>query len=171
MDLPTCQGQQTLYYIEVSFLSPTFFRAPLLRSYRKLLSSSNNGYDVDLAFRIAEKSIEAYQPKHTLETVYLVLYGFAAMNVARKYGYSVEEFIDQKAVLHKEEELKHPFIKILEKGQDFANGVKDKGLEQAMAFLDNEENQNMVLEHGKNIAARMIKKGMNAAVNKVMKQG
>ena len=36
MDLLTCPGQQTLYYIEVSFLSPAFFRAPLLRSYRKL---------------------------------------------------------------------------------------------------------------------------------------
>ena len=82
----------------------------------------------------------------------------------------MEEFIDQKAVFHKEEELRHPIIKILEKGQDFANGVKDKGLEQARAFLDNEENQNMVLECEKNIAARMIKKRMSAAVNKVMKQ-
>ena len=135
-----------------------------------LLASGNNGCDVDFAFRIAEKSIEEYQPEHTLETVYLVLYVFAAMNVSRRYGYSVEEFIDQKAVFHKEEELRHPIIKILEKGQDFANGVKDKGLEQARAFLDNEENQNMVLECEKNIAARMIKKRMSAAVNKVMKQ-
>lgn len=135
-----------------------------------LLASGNNGYDVDIAFRIAEKSIEEYQPEHTLETVYLVLYGFAAMNVATKYGYSVEEFIDQKVVFHKEEELRHPIIKILEKGQDFANGVKDKGLGQAMAFLDNEENQNMVLERGKNIAAHVIKQRMSAAVNKMMKQ-
>ena len=46
----------------------------------------------------------------------------------------------------------------------------DKGLELAMAFLDNEENQNMVLERGKSIATYVIKKGMNFAVNKMMKQ-
>lgn len=39
-----------------------------------------------------------------------------------------------------------------------------------MAFLDNEENQKMVLERGKNIAARVIKQRMSAAVNKMMKQ-
>ena len=135
-----------------------------------LLASGNNGYDVDLAFRIAEKSIDEYQPEHALETVYLVLYGFAAINVVRKYGYSMEEFIDQKVVFHKEEERRHPVKKIFEKGQDFAGGVMDKGLGQAMVFLDNEENQNIVLERGKSIAAYVIKKGMNAAVNKVMKQ-
>lgn len=135
-----------------------------------LLASGNNGYDVNLAFQIAEKSIGEYQPEHTLETVYLVLYEFTAMNVARKYGYSVEEFIDQKTVFHKEEERRHQILKVIEKGQDFAGGVMDKGLEQAMVFLDNEENQNMVLERGKCIAEYVIKKGMNFAVNKMMKQ-
>ena len=38
MDLLTVVGQQTLYYTEVSFLSPAFFRVPILESYRKLLS-------------------------------------------------------------------------------------------------------------------------------------
>ena len=36
----TVVGQQTLYYIEVSFLSPAFCRVPILESYRKLLSES-----------------------------------------------------------------------------------------------------------------------------------
>lgn len=57
---------------------------------------------------------------------------------------------------HKEEEKKHPVVKLFEKGQNFANGVKDKGLEQAMAFLDNEENQDKVLELGKKIAANVL---------------
>ena len=37
MDLLTVVGQQTLYYSEVSFLSPAFFRVPIFESYRKLL--------------------------------------------------------------------------------------------------------------------------------------
>ncbi|MEE3473244.1 MAG: hypothetical protein VZR24_21635, partial [Butyrivibrio hungatei] len=96
-----------------------------------------------------------------------VLYGYDAMDVARKYGYSVEEFIDQKAVFLKEDEKKHPVEKLFKKGQDFANGVKDKGLEQAMAFLDNEENQDMVLERGKKIAADAIRFGIDLAKDKI----
>ena len=34
-------GQQTLFYIEVSFFSPAFFGAPILRSYRKLSAVEN----------------------------------------------------------------------------------------------------------------------------------
>lgn len=132
-----------------------------------LLAAGNNGYDVDLAFQIAGRSIEEYQPENTLETVYIVLYGYDAMGVARKYGYSVEEFIDQKAVFLKEDEKKRPVEKLFKKGQDFANGVKDKGLEQAMAFLDNEENQDKVLERGKKIAADAIRFGIDLAKDKI----
>ena len=39
MDLLTVVGQQTLYYSEVSFLSPAFFRVPIFESYRKLLKN------------------------------------------------------------------------------------------------------------------------------------
>lgn len=56
--------------------------------------------------------------------------------------------------------------RIFKKGLYFANGLKDKGLEQAMVFLDNEENENKVLERGKNIAAYLFKWGMNAKVMK-----
>jgi len=45
MDLPTYQGQQTLYYIEVSFLSPIFFE-PL---YLDLTGSSYK--EISLAIR------------------------------------------------------------------------------------------------------------------------
>lgn len=132
-----------------------------------LLAAGNNGYDIDLAFQIAGRSIEEYQPENTLETVYIVLYGYDAMGVARKYGYSVDEFIDQKAVFLKEEEKKRPVVKLFEKGQNFVNGVKDKGLEQAMAFLDNEENQDKVLEMGKRIAADVIRFGVGVAKDKM----
>ena len=67
----------------------------------------------------------------------------------------------------KEDEKKHPFVKLFEKGQDFASGVADKGLEQAMAFLDNEENQDKVLEHGKKIAADAIGFGIALAKDKI----
>ena len=132
-----------------------------------LLAAGNNGYDVDLAFQIAARSIEEYQPQNILETVYIVLYGYDAMGVARKYGYSVEEFIDQKTVFLKEEEKKHPVEKLFEKGKDFANGVKDKGLEQAMAYLDNEENQDKVLELGKKIATDVFRFGIGVAKDKM----
>ena len=39
MDLPTVVGQQTLYYIEVSLSFTYFLSLPLLKSYRKLLST------------------------------------------------------------------------------------------------------------------------------------
>ncbi len=66
-----------------------------------LLAAGNNGYDTDFAFQIASESIEQYQPSNTLETVYLVIYGFRAMEVARRHGFTVEEYIDQKSVFLK----------------------------------------------------------------------
>lgn len=135
-----------------------------------LLASGNNGYETDLAFQIAIESIEQYQPSNTLEIVYLVIYGFRAMEVARRHGFAVGEYIDQKSVFLKEEEMRHPLVKLFEKGQDFADGVVDKGLEQAMEFLGNEDNQYEVIEKGKDIAVNVLGQVAKAVVEASKKQ-
>lgn len=56
----------------------------------------------------------------------------------------------------------------MEKSQDFAGGVVDKGLEQAMAFLENEENQHIALEVGKNIAFNVLQNAANVAMNNAL---
>ena len=91
------------------------------------------------------------------------------MKVARRHGFTVEEYIDQKFVFLREEEMRYPLVELFEKGQDFADGVVDKGLEQAMNFLGNEDNQYEVIEKGKdivvNVLSQVAKKAVEAAKN------
>ncbi len=65
--------------------------------------------------------------------------------------------------------MRNPLVKLFEKGQDFADGVVDKGLEQAMEFLGNEDNQYEVIEKGKDIAVNVFgqvaKKAVEAKKN------
>ena len=47
-------------------------------------------------------------------------------------------------------------MKLFEKGQDFADGVVDKGLEQAIEFLGNEDNQYGLIEKRKDIVVNVL---------------
>ena len=49
------------------------------------------------------------------------------MEVARRHGFNVDEHIDQKSVFLKGEEMRHLLMKLFEKGQDFEDGIVDKG--------------------------------------------
>ena len=93
-----------------------------------------------------------------------------SMEVARSHDFTVEEYIDQKSVFLREEEMRHPLVKLFEKGQDFADGVVDKGLEPAMEFLGNEDNQYEVIEKGKDIAVNVLGQAAKAVVEASKKQ-
>ena len=75
-----------------------------------------------------------------MQKIYLVLYGFRAVQVARERGFEAAEFIDQSCVFDKEEELKAPLVKLFEKSEDFVAGTISNSLDELYANLESEEN-------------------------------
>lgn len=54
-----------------------------------LLASGNNGYNIELAFKIAMEAINSYEAKMNLRTVFLVLRGENVVNMVRNSGYQI----------------------------------------------------------------------------------
>jgi len=88
-----------------------------------LLSAGNQGFNEELAFEIAQRSIEMFEPNHRLEKVYLVVYNKEVMSMLRKRGIAVEEFIDEKYILMNDESYQAPVQRVLEQGKAVAQGI------------------------------------------------
>lgn len=88
-----------------------------------LLAAGNQGFDDELAFEIAQRSIEMFEPDHRLEKVYLVVYNKEVMSMLRKRNISVEEFIDEKYILMNDESYQAPVQRVFEQGKAVAQGI------------------------------------------------
>ena len=53
-----------------------------------LLASGNNGFDLDLAFRIAMETIESYEERNSLNTILFVIYGDRANKLIENIGFN-----------------------------------------------------------------------------------
>jgi O-acetyl-ADP-ribose deacetylase (regulator of RNase III) len=125
-----------------------------------LLASGNNGFDLNIAFEIAKESIESYEPTNKLKRVMLVLYDAKAMQIARTQGFFIEEVIDDVYILANDESYESPGQRALNGGMDLAGKFLDDGINMAMAYLDDQENRNKILQGGIIIAqmAMMVAK-------------
>lgn len=112
-----------------------------------LLSSGNNGFDIELAFRIAEESIQSFVAKKDLKKIFLVLYDVNSVNAARKQGYEVSEYIDEIYVQNKDE--KHTTI---------PEKALKQGLEFAQNWFSTPENREKAVQAGIEIALKILKK-------------
>lgn len=121
-----------------------------------LLAAGNNGFDLELAYRIAKESIESYEAKHKLTKVYLVVYEREVMSMLRNLGITAEELIDEVYILEKDEEYKLPAKRVLEEGKDIAQKFVDDGMKMALKYLENPNHRKKILEKGANIAALVI---------------
>lgn len=115
-----------------------------------LMSSGNNGFDLDLAFEIAVKSIESYSPRN-LEEATLVVYenriadmikgrGYEVSLLVRNLGKDVEEL--------KEKERKNKLKE--QKKQDAKDYINDK-FEQAMEYLKDPKHREEIIKTGMEI--------------------
>lgn len=113
-----------------------------------LLASGNKGFDKELAYEIAEETIAHFEPKNKLNKVFLVVYDVDTMAVMRKLGIEVKEQIDEIYVLSNDERYNH----IVEAATEVMN------------YLNDPENREKFLEHGKKIADLVIMAGTVANV-------
>lgn len=125
-----------------------------------LLASGNYGFDIDDAFIIAQKSIEAFEPNNKLEKIVLVVYNKEAMTVMRKYGISVDEVIDEEYVLKTDEKYESPIKRTLDKGKVAAEKAIKDGAKIAKEQIENPENREKMLA-GIIAAAKIVSEKKN----------
>jgi len=121
-----------------------------------LLASGNNGFDLDIAFEIAKKSIESFNPSNKLKTVILVLYGTKVMQIAKNQGISVEEMIDYQAILEKNDKNNFLDPELLENGKDVVGKVLNDALQKGIDYLNDEEKRGKLFENVGKIAMLAI---------------
>lgn len=109
-----------------------------------LLASGNNGFDRELAFRIAAESIKAFEPSY-LETVKLIVFDAEMAVFVQSLGYDV---INRFTPSAKEKAAKAA------KGiaKDF---VKD-AIKMGMDFINDEDNRKMIINAGVSIVCAII---------------
>lgn len=135
-----------------------------------LLAAGNNNFNLDSALKIAFDSIEDYVATNTLTKVFLVVYGMRATDRIRQMGIEMTEIIDQAYVLGKNERVKPLGEKIINRGAEIAQKWGDYAIDKAMAFLNNPQNLDIILEEGKKIAQKNDLEGIigNALKNAVV---
>lgn len=118
-----------------------------------LLASGNNGFDVNVAFEIAEKSITSYDAKHVKEAV-LVLFSENLLSLAENAGYEwsvLPEHINMGLIKER-------------KGDTDITERKAVGIVDALkTYWNNEKNREKIFNAGLSIAT--------AAINAVLFKG
>ena len=112
-----------------------------------LLASGNNGFDKQLAVRIAEESIKSFEGVN-LKKVFLVVYGDTMETYMKSLGYNVlvipahVKMNDKK--IHNQDKQK----KLIADGKDVAQDILEAQLEKAIEWIKKPENQKILFEAG-----------------------
>lgn len=112
-----------------------------------LLASGNNGFDKELATRIAEESIESFQGVN-LKKVFLVIYGDNMEKYINDLGYNV--FVIPANIKVNDKKLHHQAKqrKLIADGKDATQDILETQLEKAIEWIKNPENQEKLFEAG-----------------------
>lgn len=112
-----------------------------------LLASGNNGFDKQLAVRIAEESIESFQGVN-LKKVFLVIYGDNMEKYINSLGYNV--FVIPAIIKVNDKKFYHQAKqrKLIADGKDVAQDILEAQLEKAIEWIKKPENQKILFEAG-----------------------
>ena len=120
-----------------------------------LLASGNNGFDMRVAFWIAMKSIEAFQPE-CLESIQLILYGNYAASMVKKEGFRCVDLVANESNRPiRNDNWKKRGDRAKKIMKDGAGALADfalDALETGVEYMKKEENRKKVLETGLKIA-------------------
>lgn len=112
-----------------------------------LLASGNNGFDKQLAVRIAEESIKSFEGVN-LKKVFLVVYGDTMETYMKSLGYNVLVILahvkmNDKKIHHQDKQKK-----LIADGKDVAQDILEAQLEKAIEWIKKPENQKILFEAG-----------------------
>lgn len=121
-----------------------------------LLAAGNNGFDLELAFKIAQETIEEFEASNKLAQVFLVVYTRDVMKTLRLLNVEVQEEIDEMYVLAQDEAYKLPAQRALGEGIDILQNFLDDGLKRAKEYLNDPQHRREILEIGISIAKEVV---------------
>lgn len=137
---------------EYAFLSSAYLSSLKIADLMKcesiafpLLASGNNGFNRELAFKIASESINSFDST-TLQKVILVVYGDNTENFVKSLGYDITVIGNQKVIAN----------------NNVNNDIILNGLKIAGEWLMNKENQKTLIEFGLIVASLVLKKDSKA---------
>lgn len=112
-----------------------------------LLASGNNGFDKQLAVRIAEESIKSFEGVN-LKKVFLVVYGNTMETYMKSLGYNVLVIpahvkMNDKRIHHQDKQKK-----LIADGKDVTQDILEAQLEKAIEWIKKPENQKILFEAG-----------------------
>lgn len=112
-----------------------------------LLASGNNGFDKQLAVRIAEESIKSFEGVN-LNKVFLVVYGDTMETYMKSLGYNVLVIpahvkMNDKKIHHQDKQKK-----LIADGKDVVQDILEAQLEKAIEWIKKPENQKILFEAG-----------------------
>lgn len=112
-----------------------------------LLASGNNGFDKQLAVRIAEESIKSFEGVN-LKKVFLVVYGDTMETYMKSLGYNVLVIpahvkMNDKKIHHQDKQKK-----LIADGKDVAQDILEAQLEKAIEWIKKPEDQKILFEAG-----------------------
>lgn len=121
-----------------------------------LLASGNNGFDLNLAFKIAEKNIELFDGK-SLEDVVLVVFRNRISDLVKEKGYNVG--VLPRNLQKDEEELKRKekTSQLFKEAKDVAQDIAEKQLQKGIDYLKDHENRKKIYNFGKIIVGMLIR--------------
>lgn len=123
-----------------------------------LLASGNNGYDLDLAFRIAKESINSFEGTK-LKKAILILFGNYVSSRIRELGFDVIEIPDDIKRQKRKHANKRKVQKLAEEGKEIAQLFLDDQIQKALDFLKEKKNRERIVELGIIIVRACLKKG------------
>lgn len=112
-----------------------------------LLASGNNGFDKQLAVRIAEESIKSFEGVN-LKKVFLVIYGNNMENYIKSLGYYVIVIPHNVKVINKKKQHQAKQKKLIADGKDAAQTILEEQVEKAIEWIKKPENQKKLYEAG-----------------------
>lgn len=121
-----------------------------------LLASGNNGFDLELAFEIAEKSIELFE-SISLKKVILVVYTDNVEAMLKKKGYTILDIPNDMRKLELKAAHKAKAKELVEEGKEIAHKFLEEQITKALDYLKDEKNREKVIKFGVEVAKIVFK--------------
>lgn len=112
-----------------------------------LLASGNNGFDKQLAVRIAEESIKSFEGVN-LKKIFLVVFGDKMESYIKSLGYHVIVIPANIKVIDKKKQHQSKQKKLIADGKDVAQDILEAQLEKTIEWIKKPENQKILFEAG-----------------------
>ncbi len=119
-----------------------------------LLSSGNNGFDLNLAFEIAKSSIESFEGIN-LKKIFLVVYGDTIATFIKGKGYSVVN-LQNVPQIDREKEDKKKVQQLKKDSKQIVQKALEQQLEKAIEYLKDENNLKKIIQTGFFIASQVL---------------